>query len=388
LKRVKFSAIARFAQAIAFVFLGALLFASCAAVKPVVETQEKEVKTPPKKSEVSFVAVGDNLIHKPIINAAKISGENEYDFKPIYSEIRSVIQSADLAFINQETLVAGEKFGYSGYPQFNGPFAIGEAIIDTGFKVINHATNHAYDKGKDAILKTIENYKKYNDILLLGIHASLVDRIKDRIVTINGISIGFLSYAYGLNGFILPENAPYLVSLIDKDVMKKEIESLRPKCDFLIVSTHWGEEYKYKPNKEQEKLALFFADLNVDLVIGHHPHTLESVKWVEGKDKNKTLVYYSLGNFLSAQNKTPRMLGGMANMVIKKDGAKTYIENPKLTPLITHYNQNFSDFKVYLLKDYNENLSKKHRLYNREKDFNLAEINDLFAAIVSSEFRE
>jgi poly-gamma-glutamate synthesis protein (capsule biosynthesis protein) len=318
-----------------------------------------------KNRYVTLIAVGDNLIHKQLIDNAWNNETKQYEFESYYSEVATTIASADLAFINQETLIAGEQFGFSGYPEFNGPNAIGDALVNTGFDVVNHATNHAMDKGERAVLAVIDYWKTQPDILLLGLHESEEARdVSKNIVEVHNIKIGFLAYTYGLNGIPLPKNKPFLVSLVNTGIMALEIDELRPLCDFLIVSMHWGNEYEYTPSKWQQELAGFLAEHNVDLVIGHHPHVLQPVRRLEKQDGGTMLCYYSLGNFISAQNENPRLLGGMMRITIKQDEHnRTTIENAGLLPLITHYEKNNKNFKVYFLYNYTDGLAMLHGLY-------------------------
>jgi poly-gamma-glutamate synthesis protein (capsule biosynthesis protein) len=320
-----------------------------------------------KNNYVTMLAVGDNLIHLQLITDARNSETGCYEFESYYSEVAPEIAGADIAFINQETLIAGEQFGYSGYPAFNGPKELGDALVNIGFDVVNHATNHAMDKGEGAVYAVIDYWKSKPDILMLGLHESEEARdVKKNIVDVNNIKIGFLAYTYGLNGIPLPKNKPFLVSLINTEVMAKEIDALRPLCDFLVVSMHWGNEYEYSPDKRQEALARFLADHNVDLVIGHHPHVLQPVRRLEKKDGGAMLCYYSLGNFISAQNEAPRLLGGMMRIKIKQDENKTItIENAELIPLLTHYEKSGINFKVYFLYNYTDNLMMLHHLYRQ-----------------------
>ncbi|GMO17118.1 MAG: CapA family protein [Termitinemataceae bacterium] len=314
---------------------------------------------------INIIAVGDNLIHKALITYAE-NETGEFNFKPFYRGIRDVVSAADIAFINQETLIAGEAFGYSGYPQFNGPEQIGDALIWTGFNVVNHASNHSMDKGEAAVFAVMDYWKTKKNITTLGIHRSEEERKKPRIIISKGVKIGFLSYTYGLNGMSLPDDKPWLVSLIDKKIMAKEIDALRAKCDFLIVSMHWGKEYEHTPNAMQEELAVFLAERGVDLVIGHHPHVLQPVRWIERKNGSRMLCYFSLGNLISAQNETPRMLGGMMSVKLNKtkEGA-VYIKNYALIPLVTHYERDSSGFRVELLENYS-NLSAERHALNRQ----------------------
>ncbi|MDR1912297.1 MAG: CapA family protein [Helicobacteraceae bacterium] len=359
--------------------------ASPKVLPPPISIAATSRKTPReiKEQNITLIAVGDNLIHKQIIREAKT--KNSYDFTPIYEKIKPIVQAADLAFINQETPIAGAAFGYTGYPSFNAPTTLGDAIYAAGFRAINHASNHSMDKGKKAILTMIDFWKKYPKAIPLGIHASQEDRNKPKIVSIKGIKIGFLAYTYGLNGIKLPKDSPYLVSLIDRKIMAKEIDALRPLCDFLIVSAHWGNEYEHIPGKQQEKLANFLAEHKVDLVIGHHPHVLQPAKWIEGKDGAKTLVYYSLGNFVSAQNKKPRMLGGMARIVLTKRDKKVSLENAELLGVVTHFEKGYTGFKVYPLNDYTGDLAKRHVLSKEKLDINY--LQKLYRSVVSKEFR-
>ncbi|MDR2639633.1 MAG: CapA family protein, partial [Helicobacteraceae bacterium] len=335
---------------------------------------------------ITLIAVGDNLIHAQLIKAAKT--KNGYDFAPFYEQVAPIVKSADIAFINQETLISGKAFGYSGYPAFNGPSEVGEAIYNIGFNAINHATNHAMDKGKKALLATIAFWKKKPKAIMIGAYESREERKTPKILEIDGAKFGFLAYTYGLNGIKLPKDSPYLVSLIDTAVMAQEIDNLRPKCDYLIVSMHWGDEYKHTPNKTQERLARFLADRGVDLVIGHHPHVLQGARWIDRKDGNQTLVYFSLGNFISAQNKTPRTLGGMARVVLSKKGAALAVKEAKLSGLVTHYEKGLTGFKVYPLESYTKELASRHALSAKKGEkMGLDYLLKLYGSIVAREFR-
>jgi len=311
---------------------------------------------------VSFIAVGDNLFHDSVLRSSLNEGTGEYDFFPIYTEIKSIVSKADLAFINQETVMAGERFGYSGYPAFNSPQSLALAHADTGFDIINIANNHTMDKGASGIISTLDFLDTIPQFTVIGARK---EGKSARMVTRNNISLGFLSYTYGLNGIALPKDNPNLVSLINKDKMKEEIEELRPLCDFLIVSMHWGEEYKLEPGKEQTELAQFLADLNTDLIIGHHPHVLQRADKLPRPDGKETYVFYSLGNFVSHQRERERIIGGMMFLTfIKSANGETSIADFGMIPLITHYNQSFNNTKIYPLYAYTDELLAEHGLKN------------------------
>ena len=322
----------------------------------------------PSSDILTIVAAGDNLYHHVMIP----DGEDG-DYTTAYSEIKALIQKADIAFINQETLLAGKDYEFSGYPLFNTPQEVGRAVAASGFNVVNHATNHIMDKGEKAITATMDFWDTEPQVQILGISRSEEAKSKPVIIEKNNIKTGFLSYTYGTNNIPVPKDKSYMVSLINREKMAREINLLRPLCDFLVVSMHWGEEYSTEKTKEQEDLAVFLAEHKVDLVIGHHPHVLEPVEYILRPDGRFMLCYYSLGNFISAQTQIPALLGALAYIRIEKTPAGSASENfifvdAGAIPLVTHYEKNFKGFKVYPLYDYTEEIAAKHRKNQEKKE--------------------
>jgi poly-gamma-glutamate synthesis protein (capsule biosynthesis protein) len=308
---------------------------------------------------LTLVAAGDNLFHDVMILPPP---ENEtYHFESIYSLIKPYIEPADIAFINQETLLAGKDFGFSGYPQFNTPQELGDALLSVGFDVVNHATNHIMDKGEKAVFATMDYWDTRPEMTYLGIHRSPEQRNRQIIIEKNHIKIGFLAYTMETNGLPVPKDKPYLVSLGNTAVMAEEIDRLRPNCDFLVVSMHWGLEYEHTPNANQEKLGNFLAEHKVDLVIGHHPHVIQPFRSLPRPDGGTMFCFYSLGNFVSAQIRSPTLLGGLMYLRIKKSESLITVEKAGIIPVVTHYEGEFTGFRIYPLKDYTEDLAKLHR---------------------------
>jgi len=338
--------------------------------KPPETAQEAAPKAAPI-DYLTIVAAGDNLIHEPIIKAGFVNGG--YSFDSMYDKIREYILPADIAFINQETVLVNKDLGYSGYPLFGSPKEMGNAVIAAGFNVINHATNHIMDKGEAGIISSMDFWesKKDKDVHYLGIFRSEEDRAKRQvIVSKNNFKVGFLSYTYGTNGIPLPRGKLWMVSLINQEKMAVDIKAIRPLCDYLVVSMHWGDEYKLTYNKEQEKLAAFLAEQNVDLVIGHHPHVIEPLVNIKRSDGVIMPVFYSLGNFLSA-HLTPikdTLLGGVMYIKLKKTAGTISVEKTGVIPVITHYDASISNISVYPLHEYSEELASKH--WNRRRGDN------------------
>jgi poly-gamma-glutamate synthesis protein (capsule biosynthesis protein) len=341
---------------------------------------EQEEEPAPRTDYLTLVAAGDNLFHHTMIRPDSKTGA--YDFTACYTEITALIKPADIAFINQETVFGGAAYGFSGYPRFNTPAEVGAALAGAGFDVINHATNHIMDKGEGAVFATMNYWDTIPGVQYLGIYRSPEERsAKKVIIKKNNITIGFLAYTYGTNGLPVPPDKPYLVSLINETIMEKEIAALRPLCDFLVVSMHWGEEYRHTVTGEQKRLARFLAEQEVDLILGHHPHVLEPYEYLDRPGGGKTLCFYSLGNFFSGQQTDVTQLGGLAYIRIKKQHHETAIDTAGIIPVVNHYEQGFTGSRVYPLYNYHEALAEKHLLRLRNPHINIPWLKSLAESV-------
>lgn len=322
-----------------------------------------------EENQVTLLAVGDNLIHREVIKSGR-KKDGTYNYDHLYANVKDEISAADIAIINQETILGGSDFAYSGYPSFNSPTEIGDAVANAGFDVVLHATNHTMDKGLQGVLNTLAFWKQYPEITILGINETSEQREEIKFVEKNGIKLAMLNYTYGLNGYHVPKNKPYLVNLIDLKQMAEDIDKAKKIADFTIVFPHWGTEYVYEPTKTQKELCEFFYEHGVDLVIGTHPHVLEPVEWMETEENHRMLIYYSLGNFVSYQREAPRMLGGMAHITITKNADGTLIKDADITPLVTHYEKGAPDYHyaIYKLSEYTPQLAAKHGVSDHAKD--------------------
>lgn len=366
------------------IILSCLLLTACASAP---KTEKVEPPEETKDRIVSFVGVGDNLIHEMIyVEADKAAGsekDGSYDFTGMYTQVKQDITKADLAYIDQESILGGDDLGISGYPTFNSPAAVADAVADTGFDLVNTANNHCLDMYQTGIDTSSAIWAKQKGIITAGTYTSSEDRAKIRTIERNGIKFSFLAYTYGTNGIEPPHE--YSVAYFDEEQIKEDVAAAKKISDVVIVSAHWGDENVSAPTQFQKKYAQLFADLQVDVVIGEHPHVIQPVTWVEGKEGNKTLVVYSLGNFLSGMLDVDNVLSGMIkfDFVKHEDSGKITVENVKWEPLITHYSGDAKDilntrkdFKVYKLRDYRADLAKQHGLngYEGQK----VEIEDLY----------
>lgn len=320
---------------------------------------KENIKNKPKKTniELSFVAVGDNLIHSQIYNS--VYNNKNYDFTPIYSEIKPYIKNHDLAFINQETIIGGKSLGISSYPRFNSPESLISTIDDTGFNMVNMATNHSLDMGAIGIVNALNNFKKYPQIYTTGVYSNENDSHKLQIFSVKGVKIAFLAYTEHTNG--LSSDKKYIVNYLNEQKLKDDMKKANENADIIIASMHWGDEYSFNVNSSQKHYADLFNKLGGDILIGTGPHVIQPAKIIG--DKHKTLLAYSLGNFLSCQFQTNTTLEALldCNILYNKTTDKVSFKNVKFIPLINHFEPGLTNFKVYRLKDYNQ--SSKHLLH-------------------------
>ncbi len=319
--------------------------------------------TPPAKSEkVTLLAVGDNLIHDAIYKQANAQAGGEgYDFSSCYENLADTISSADIAIINQETIIDPSK-NPSTYPCFNSPPQLAEHMLDIGFDVFNLANNHTLDRGSDSLKNCLEFWAE-KDAVTVGAYKNSDSSHQVATITKNGIVFGFLGATETTNGLKLaPDAESVLVLGQNEEFLEQKVKKADKLCDIVVVNIHWGVEYTHTPTARQRELAEKLTSWGADIIIGHHPHVIQPVEYHTALNGNTSLVFYSLGNFISAQNRAPRMLGGMAKIELVKDFTdfSTKIESVELDGVITHYDTPFKNIRTYLYDQYTPELAKKH----------------------------
>ncbi|MBR1852861.1 MAG: CapA family protein [Lachnospiraceae bacterium] len=344
-----------------------------------------------QSTQLTLLMVGDILLHTPVEESA-LQTDGSYDFDAIFAHTTDTIQTADLALVNQEVIIGGEALGISGYPAFNAPYAIGDALVDAGFDVVCHATNHALDKGKKGIVNCSSYWRdKHPEITVLGIHDADPYNAEmspsDRPIyfyTKDDITVAILNYTYGTNGIPLPADMPYAVDLLDEDEVTADIRYAEAQADFTIVCPHWGTEYLLTTDSMQEKWTTLFLENGVDLVLGTHPHVIEPIEWVEDPETgHRMLVYYSLGNFVnwtsgSGDGVSNRMVGGMAQVTLTKNISDTVvISDYGVEAVVCHVTEGTNGVTVYPLEDYTDELSAQNAILLQAPDFSLDYCTDL-----------
>lgn len=313
--------------------------------KDVINDEEENINNvpeveEPKVYELSLVMAGDNLIHDSIYKEAnRNTNYNGYDFTPMYTYLKEAVEGYDLAYYNQETILGGSEIGLSSYPRFNSPYEVGDAMVDAGFNLVSLATNHTIDRGEKAVLNSHAYWQAQEGVMTAGSYSSFEERNEVNIMEKNNISYSLLSYTYGTNGIPVPSGKEYLVNVWPtkgnnpstdteyqayKETVKQDIERVRDKVDLLMVAMHWGVEYTHTPTAYQKDMAQFLAENNVDIIIGSHPHVVMPVTWIDD-----TLVIYSLGNLISAQETNldyAKMVGLLTSVKITKTVDKENVD--------------------------------------------------------------
>lgn len=318
-----------------------------------------------EENTIEFLAVGDNIAHQPIRESG-MQADGVWNYDHVYQYVKKDIEAADLSLVTQETVFVEDRNQVSGYPSFGTPPEFGDALVNTGFDVVAHATNHIMDKGSSSIEYTLDWWKNnHPETEIFGIHESQEAADEISVVTCKKLKLAMLDYTYSLNGIDLPSDKQYLVDLFDEDKAREDIKKAKELADVVIVVMHVGVEYDMDIDEETQQWVDLFLEEGVDIVIGSHPHVVRTMETLTGEDGHKMLVYYSLGNFTSTQNDLPSLLGAMGKITIRKDIKTGEIQIPEheFIPLLMYYDRENPAAAIYKLEDYPDELIEKHSVY-------------------------
>ena len=275
-------------------------------------------------NRLKLLFIGDIMGHKEQIWSAEDREKHIYNYDTVFTYIKDVIEEADIAVANLEVTFSG--MPYTSYPSFSSPSALAAACKNAGIDCLVTANNHAADRRTRGITKTIHVLDSLG-IAHTGTFTNLREKEKEYplILEKNGIKIALLNYTYGINGITIAE--PALVNIIDRNAIEKDLQKASAKKpDLIIVFLHWGKEYEKVPAKSQNDLADFLFEKGADLVIGSHPHVIQKMIRTKESPGNKgKVVFFSLGNFVSNQQKEGTGGGAMARIEIIKNGEKAVI---------------------------------------------------------------
>ncbi len=287
--------------------------------------------TPALPKEATLVFTGDILSHGPVIQRAAYNATSfgSHDYTPMFTQVRSLLEEADLAICHLETPVSSDNQSLSCYPIFNAPQELSGDLKEVGYDGCSTASNHSMDKGPNGVRSTLTQLENA-DLVWAGMARSAEEQKMPALYAPNGILIGHMSYTYGLNGFVLPTDEPYLVNVIDEEKILSEAARLRSVgVGFIILSVQWGNEYQVNPSEAQERLAESLLNSpNIDLIVGSHVHVVQPI----GKFNDKYVIY-GLGNFLSNQSANCCPAASQNGVMIYVDIVGTDVEGYKVESL-------------------------------------------------------
>ena len=351
------------------------------------------------KNVANLTLVGDLLFEQPFYDAIN-KGD---DLNKYFNRVKEYFVEDDLSIGNMEVVIGNENLKVSGEGyNFCAPEYIGDLVSTLDFEVLGTSNNHTYDRGRAGILSTIDYFQNNTDILTVGTYKNNEERNNLKILNINDIKFGFLAYTYGTNQKPSEDNKK-LISYYkdidnkktDKDLLKKEIEVLKNESDVVIVLMHWGEEFTYTPNKEQKELALYLNELGVDIIVGSHSHNIQSIEIIG--DEHKTLVYYSLGNFVSHDNDIARtkegeetfdnayQVGLLSTLEVIKENNEIDFLNIKTELIVNYFDINMRNFELIPFNDYSEEYELNH--YRYKKGLNRQFINNMYKNVIDEYYR-
>ena len=342
--------------------------------------------------EVRLTAAGDNLIHQRLYEqAAARSGDGTYDFSFAYDSVKSFLQEHDLNWVDVETLINNE-IAPSGYPEFSTPGRDGEALLQAGFNVFSLASNHTYDYGAEGIAATLNFWTQTlpERTAVTGIWSD--EGLEDIpvITTEQGYVIAFLTYVDFTNAEP-DENMPgRVIYLSETELIENQIRLADELADAVVVSCHWGEEGSHDITEEQRVTAQQIADWGADVIIGDHPHVVQDAEWITAQDGRQVFCVYSLGNFVSTQEKPDELIGVIMELTLSfpEDDAEGTMEikDPLLVPVVTVYGEDGTDSHVVFYHDLTDEDIGQHGVRKEYPEFDRDYIENVLRTNVTAVF--
>jgi poly-gamma-glutamate capsule biosynthesis protein CapA/YwtB (metallophosphatase superfamily) len=334
--------------------------------------------------EVTLSFVGDIMGHLPLIQAHR-QADGSYDFTQVFNELKDDFDRVDYTIGNLETVVGC--FPYTGYPMFSSPEELADACSLAGIDMMVTANNHACDRNKKGIIRTI-------DVLdSLGLeHTGSFKTQKDfeeeypKYFEVEKVRFALLNYTYGTNGLPIPEGT--VVNILDSAAIARDVtEARRANVDFVLAFVHWGQEYTHQPNEFQIGYANWMYELGVDAIIGAHPHVVQPFEFLSYNDGQAIPVFYSLGNFISNQRERYENGGIVAEITFKKCNRTKFPCKSSYIPFYVNIDESSGKYQIVpedseqnidmgaeAIKKFKQSVSDSHKvLHSRPWEMNLGD---------------
>lgn len=313
---------------------------------PTPEPTPTPTPTPVPDTTITLRFTGDIMCHDRQI-AGALQDDGSYCMDDWFDPIRESLQKADLTVGNLETVFMGGEKPYTGFPKFNTPDSMADALVNAGFDVVTTANNHANDHRIEGITRTLEVLDS-RGIAHTGTYAREEDFDDHLIVDVKGVKVGILSYTDTFNS---EPKKKWHVRKLDEELVQKDVKALRKAgAEFIVCMVHWGSEYEETPGSSQERNAIMMAQAGVDAIFGHHPHVIQTAELLQTEMPDGTTktvpVAYSMGNFISNQQDRPRDMGVIFEITLKKageTGVVTLEETAFIPTVVWRYDEDHRD---------------------------------------------
>lgn len=347
-----------------------------------------------ENSTARLMFVGENLIYEAMYKEAKDRADSGYDFSYLYENVKDIIGAADIAMINQATVISDD-ISPSSYPKFCSPTALGDALCDVGFNVINQASKNIWDKGDDGAKDTLNYWKSKSDVVLTGLYEDETDLLSLKIKEANGIKFAFISFTYELksSGYS-SESGVQIITLDEKnksqvDVynqLKHMIKNAKDSADVVVVAVNFSGDETKEPTSSQENCINYLVSFGADVVIGTGTHSVQPLEIKDNVDGTKTVIANSIGNFMSAQTDKENMLGAIADIVYSKDSesGEVKLESAKLIPTVTMVESGKKNYRVLPFSEFTEENAQGHAISGFTYDF----ASDYFDEVIEDKYTE
>lgn len=280
--------------------------------------QWQEALTP---QTIQLTTVGDIMMHEPQITSGYDPKTKTYAYDYMFKEVAPYLKAADLTIGNLELTLSGKDKKYTGYPRFNAPDELADALKDVGFDVLTTANNHSLDRDFEGLKRTIDVLEQ-RGLQCTGTYQTKESSETILIQEVKGSKIAFLAYTYGTNGIKVSKGKEYSINYINKEKIAADIKKARDlKAELVCVSIHFGVEYARTPNKAQKEMVDFLVENDADVILGSHPHVLEPMEirktQMNGRSK-EVVILYSQGNFISGQRSRYKETSAIFNIILNK----------------------------------------------------------------------
>lgn len=273
-------------------------------------------EAPPQQRRSVVAFTGDILAHRGVVRQAASYGVltgQSYNFGPMFDSVAPYLSEADLAICHLETPLSADNLGLSGFPTFNVPREMAEALAGAGYDGCSTASNHSLDQGRVGVFETLDVLEEAG-VVATGTARNEQERNTPIVFDAGGISVATLSYTFGFNGFRRPSDMWWIANPIEVEQIRVDAERVRAAgAEVVIVSLHWGVENQHEITPDQRAVATELADLGlIDVIVGHHAHVVQPVDTVNG-----LVVAYGIGNFLSNQSAACCAAGSQDGMILQ-----------------------------------------------------------------------